>query len=394
MMHIPASIRDSGRSLGLAALLGLLVGPAEARAQWADSSTVEARVSEAVCDREVVVLGELPSHGEARAFQAKARIVQRLVERCGFDAVLFEAPIYDFLGFQAAVAERRAAPAQLDKAIGRFWWTRELADWRRWLFGQATAGRLVLAGLDDQVSAMSDHARATLPALVAASLPARSAAECEQAIVRNLYWRYDAARPFNEPERIRLQRCARRAADARAARGRRGAGTPESVMLENLAGFYDREQGAAGARDRDAMMYRNFLWQRARMPRGSKLIVWTATVHAARRQGPLPAKPLGAWLAEHRGDRLAVIGFSAFGGQSSMAGMPSKPLPEAPPGSLEAQATGGGTAMAFLDASALRRIGNAPSRLFGSFASVDWSAYFDGVVVVREEVAPVFEPWR
>jgi erythromycin esterase-like protein len=372
----------------LAALYGLLVIPVEAHAQ----RSAEARAAAAVCDKQVVVLGELPSHGEARGFQAKAEIVTRLVRQCGFDAVLFEAPVYDFIGFQEAVAERRARPAQLDRAIGGFWVTRELADWRRWLFHEAAAGRLVLGGLDDQVSATSDYARATLPGLVAASLPAESASACEQAVTRNLFWRYGAGQEFDEAEQARLQRCARLASDALAARP--GSAPEERVMAENLASYFDRQRGTPGARDRDRdeAMYRNLVWQRARMPRGSKLIVWTATVHAARRRGVLKDKPLGAWLAEELGSRVAVIGFSAFGGQSSMAGTPPKPLPAAPPGSLEARATANaGTAWTYLGPSALRAIGTAPSRLLGAFTSADWSRYFDAVLVIREEVAPVSE---
>jgi hypothetical protein len=35
-----------------------------------------------------------------------------------------------------------------------------------------------------------------------------------------------------------------------------------------------------------------------------------------------------------------------------------------------------------------------PSRLFGEVMTEDWSKYFDGVVVIRNEVAPVAEPRR
>lgn len=370
------------RVLALLALHCLFAVPASA--QPGASTTLEARVVEDLCHKQIVVLGELPSHGEARGFQAKARIAQRLIERCGFDAVLFEAAIYDFIGFQQAVTQRRATQLQVDNAIGRFWWTRELAEWRRWLFQRAASGTLVLGGLDDQVSATSEYARATLPGLVGAS----SGAECEQAVTRNLYWRYDAAHAFDEPERARLHRCTRAAADALATRR----GTPEQVMAENLAGLFHRQLAPTAARDRDEVMYRNFVWQSGRMPRGSKWIVWTATVHAARRQGSMTYKPLGAWLAERWGDRLGVIGFSALAGRSSRAGMPSEALLEAPPGSLEARALGTRAAWAYLDRTALRRIGSAPSRLLGRFTSADWSTHFDGVVVFREEVAPVFEP--
>ena len=87
-----------------------------------------ARVAAAVCSKRVVVLGELPEHGEARGFAVKARIVERLVARCGFRAVLFEAGSYDFFGFERAIAatprnSRAAADAgrtdSLDLALAR-----------------------------------------------------------------------------------------------------------------------------------------------------------------------------------------------------------------------------------------------------------------------------------
>jgi erythromycin esterase-like protein len=374
-------------------LFSLLIAPAQTGAQQSAAPAAELQVAETVCDRQIVVLGELPSHGEARAFQAKAEIVEQLVDRCGFDTVFFEAPIYEFLGFQEAVAEDRALPVQLDRAIGGFWLSRELSAWRGWLFSQSIDGQLLLGGLDDQPqSRTAEYGRATLPDLVAASVPVQRAPECQQAIVRNLYWRYDDEHPFDEAERVRLQQCARLAADALATQTGPDVSTPEQVMAENLANLYDRQRNVPEARDRDEMMYRNFRWQSERMPEDSKFIVWTATVHAARQQGEREHKPLGTWLSEQWGDRLAVIGFSAFAGESSMAGMPSKPIPEAPPGSLEALATESDTAWVYLDASALRKMGVVPSRLFGRITSADWSLYFDGVLVIREEDAPVFEP--
>jgi erythromycin esterase-like protein len=382
------------RVMRLVALLGLLLIPAPARAQQADLGSVVARVADAVCGKQIVILGELPSHGEARGFEAKAKIVQRLIDECGFDALLFEAPIYDFVGFREGGDQHRAVAAQLDRAIGRFWWTRELTDWRAWLFRRATEGGLVLGGLDDQVSVTSDYARATLPGLVAAASPSRGKSECEQAVSRHLHWRYDTDTPFDEAEQIRLQRCVREAVDALAGRAEGSRRTDEQVMLENLANYVDRQRPAPASLDRDEAMYRNALWHMARMPAESKVIIWTATVHASREKASLPQQPLGAWLAARWGQGLASIGFTAFSGWSSMAGRPRRQLPEAPPGSLEAQATRGSAPWVFLNASALRRIGHAPSRLFGSFTEADWSACFDGVVVIREEAAPVFDPWK
>lgn len=374
-------------------MFALLLFADSARAQEADLDPVVTRVADAVCGNQVVLLGELPSHGEARAFEAKAKIVQRLVERCGFGAVLFEAPIYEFVGFREGNRQYRTVASQLDRAIGRFWWTRELTDWRQWLFRRSTEDGLVLGGLDDQLSVTSEFARATLPALVASLSGSRSAVECEQAVTRHLFWRYNADTPFDEPEQTRLQRCVREAATALSARST-GNRTTEQRMLENLANHVDRQRPGSISLDRDEMMYRNATWHIARMPAATKVIIWTATVHASRKQGSLRQKPLGAWFAEQTGRRIASIGFTAFAGWSSMAGQPRKQLPEAPPGSLEARATEGNAPSVFLNVSDLRRIGHAASRLFGSFREADWSEYFDGVVVIREEVAPLFDPWK
>jgi erythromycin esterase-like protein len=89
---------------------------------------------------------------------------------------------------------------------------------------------------------------------------------------------------------------------------------------------------------------------------------------------------------------MAAIGFTTWRGQSSMAGGAVKPIPEAPAGSLEALTTSAGSGWVFLDAAALRKSGNVPSRVLGRFLSADWSAYFDGVVVIRDEVAPTLLP--
>jgi erythromycin esterase-like protein len=42
------------------------------------------RVAAAVCSKRIAVLGELPEHGEGRGFNIKARVIQQLVEHCGF----------------------------------------------------------------------------------------------------------------------------------------------------------------------------------------------------------------------------------------------------------------------------------------------------------------------
>jgi len=379
-----------------------------------------ARVADAVCSKRVVLLGELPEHGEARGMGVKARIVERLVQRCGFRAVLFEAESYDFFGFERAIAATRtpgghaaaASGARADslelmlaRAIGGLWWTRELAAWRQWLVREAVADRAVIGGIDDQPSATSAYARATLPGLVGAAVPVARAGECAQAVTRYMNWSYTAAQPYDDSERTRLADCTRLAAN----RGPDTRPTPDDVMRDDVASFFARERaGAAGGAtetpDRDSIMARHVAWWSARLPRDAKIVVWTATTHAARASGaqavlPRGVPPVGARLTERWGDRLAVIGFSALRGQWSRAGQPSQPLATLPPNALEARAfaaraAGDTAAWTYLDRTALRSLGPVPSRLFGKVVTTDWSTAFDGVLVIREESAPTFEPRR
>lgn len=369
-------------------LLALLAGPAGATG--AVSASVVEQATAALCDKRIAVLGELPSHGEVRAFQYKAEIARALVERCGYQRLLFEAPVYDFLGLESGLAKGSATRRQLDNAIGRFWWARELADWRGWLFEHAQQGRLKLGGLDDQVSATSEHARAMLPGLVASKSGPRKAGACRAAVARHLDWSYDEQHPLDEAEQALLVECTGTAAAPEVDVGHAPVASVESIALGNFAGYIARQAGRKDAPERDAVMFRNTTWGGA----NPKTIVWTATVHGAKRQGELPRKPMGAWLSERWGDELGSIGFTALSGQSSMAGKPATALPMAPPDALEARLLAPALGEVLADAKTLAKLGAVESRLFGKFLRADWSTHFDGVVVIREEAPPSFEAPR
>ena len=407
-MPLPVIIPRPLPPLLLLLAAGLVLAPTRAAAQL----TAEQRLDDATCGASLVLLGELPSHGELRTFQRKAAMVQRLVERCGVTALVFEAPIYDFLGFQQAVAAGTAQPAQLDNAIGRFWMATELAPWRAWLFEQAAARKLVIGGMDDQVSVTSEYARATLPRLVGTAIGGARAAECEQAVDRHLFWRYTDSLPFDAAEQRRLATCARDAADAWATQVGRDRGVMELAMLQSFASYAERQQEGWTGADRDEAMYRNLRWQLGQLPAGARTVVWTATVHAARAPGDGPAPPLGYRLEEDYGGhpvglrvsregapatlagRMVSVGFTALAGQSSMAGRPARALPALPPGSLEARALGSDAEVAVLDAPALAQLGAVPSRLLGAPSTRAWNELFDVVVVFRDELAPTFPPRR
>jgi len=357
----------------------LLASPAAFAAPATDQAV------ELLCEKRIALLGELPSHGEARAFAGKAAIVRALVERCGYDAVLFEAPLYDFVGLETALATGRATGEQLDDAIGKFWWARELTEFRAWLLRASAERGLRIGGIDDQVSATSNWARERLPAMVARNTAPEDRESCTASVGRLVNWSYDDEHAFDDAEKHLLGRCASAAAAASTE-----APGEDAFLLANFDSLVQRQIEAMSAIDRDAVMSRNVLWYLHRLPADSKVVVWTASVHASKRSGDLSAKPMGTWLAESQGDALGSIAFTALGGRSSRAGKPSEALPTLAAGSLEAKALAGGKAEAFLPAPALQKLGSVQSRLYGPFVSTDWATRFDGVVVYREEKAPTF----
>ena len=163
-------------------------------------------------------------------------------------------------------------------------------------------------------------------------------------------------------------------------------------MLERFARYADRQRLCVTS-GRDESMYRNLVWYLERLPANSRVVIWTATVHAARQRGSRSEVPLGARVVERWGNRVGTVGFTAYAGYTSMAGRPASPISDAPPESLEATATSE-SAWALLDSEKLRAIGRVSSRLLGKFGSETGSDYFDAVVVIRQEVARTFDPWK
>ncbi len=162
-------------------------------------------------------------------------------------------------------------------------------------------------------------------------------------------------------------------------------------MTRNFASFIERMVYPASARSRDDVLAANVLWHLDRLPKGAKLIVWTATVHGSKRQGQLPQRPAGVALDDAFGNDYGVVGFSAYAGLSSMAGRAPTTFEPAPSDSLEAKATRADLPLAYLNASALKKFGEIDSRLFGKLTRADWSTHFDGVIVVRTETPAQFQ---
>lgn len=356
-----------------------------------------------VCRKQIVMLGEDAGHGGGRTFDVKTEIVKRLVSRCGFDAVLFESQLYDMLDVEHAVAEKTATPTQLASAIGALWARAEeskpLIDF---LYRETMAGRVRIAGIDPQVGGvMGEYSRHRLGGVLIEPLAGLRREACRREIDMHNGWRYDDAHPFDDAAQQRLRACID---DIRAALSTQGAGVASSNASETaaMAAAYSRYLDMAMNGDgnkRDLGMYENLQWHRGRWPAGTKLIVWCATVHAAKALDGLATDmtPMGRHVHAAYGKRAAAIGFTALSGRFGNPGARGEPnlLPSAEAGALETIVLADSDAdLRYVDHKRLRRLGTIVSRPinYRKRHAAPWADVLDGLIVLREERATTPSP--
>jgi erythromycin esterase-like protein len=372
--------------------------PAAAGALPVASSALDRVVSD-ICGKQVVLLGEPGHHGSGPTLQAKVQLVRRLTDECGFSALFMESGLYDFVDLEHSLAAGSATPEQLGDAITALWSTaQEIEPMVVDLLRKARAGRVRLAGLDHQISSTALYAQRDLPVQLVSYLGERRGA-CEAALLRHTQWKYDDASQAEEALPV-LVGCLTEVQAAIAARPVSPISREAAFMASRLAIAVTTALSpmprAEGFNVRDRAMYEAFQWHAARLAPGSKIIVWCATIHAAKDlRGITDAEsliPLGWYLHRDLGERAAAIGFSAQGGSWARVRPPAKPLAIASPDSLEGQAFApGGADVRYFDRSELARLGPIASRAMGeTFSRVSWAEVVDGMVVFREERPPTF----
>jgi erythromycin esterase-like protein len=340
-----------------------------------------------LCGKQVVLLGEDGNHGSGATLAIKGELVKRLIDECKFSAVMFESQIYDFIALQRAFDNKTATRAQLADAIGGLWsTTREIDPLVTTLFDRARAGRMTLSGLDPQVGGATQvDTRQHLASRLAAMLVEPRRADCATAIGRLTNWQFDADTPYDDAYRASLRGCV---ADIQAVAG----DTTTLIEARNLSAALDMSTGDA-FNVRDRAMYDNFVWQSARLTRGAKVIVWTATVHATKRAvpGQEGRQPLGYFIDQQLGARAASVGFSAVSGSYGRQGQSPTALDVPSPQSLESQAFADQPSrLRYLDKAQLIRLGVIDGRPINYAKPIraNWAELLDGILVLRQERPP------
>lgn len=376
---------------------GVLATPSWAAAH--DTANSESagigRVVKAVCTKDVVMLGEDNHHASGATLRVKVKLVKRLVEQCGFHGVVFESQFYDMLDFENAIHSGTASRKQLADAIGAVWSRyAQFAPLVGWLYDEAKAGRVRIGGMDPQAGGITGYfSLQKLPGVLSAVLKGQRRVDCESAIRRQNNWGYDKAHPFDAAALRRLRGCVRDIQGRLRAVG--GHTSPELGAMVNSYTAYLGFAGGNNGGNRDLAMYRNFQWLRKHWPKGTRIVVWCATVHAAKSSNGWDTsfRTFGSYVHERFGSHAAAIGFSALGGTYGNVGGHGRPhvIPHAQAGSLEARAFEGPGphAMRFLDREQLHAMGKMSSRAltYAKPYTLDWAHVLDGIIVLRREKA-------
>lgn len=261
------------------------------------------------------------------------------------------------------------------------------------LFENAVAGRIKLAGLDPQLGGSTQlFSQQRLPAQLTATLSEPRRAECEKEISRHTTWQYDDNHPYDGSAQGRLKVCAKDIQRAAPTRSRSDATSDAALMAANFSRYLEMssDDGKNLWALRDRAMFDNLQLARTRLGKDAKAIVWCATVHAAKQLPPGPAgrDPMGSYLHRALGDKAAAIGFTALAGSVGQRGNKAMGIPAASAESLEQRALAGSTdELRYLDRKQLHALGIVPAHPLdhGRLEAMDWSAVLDGLVVLREE---------
>lgn len=371
--------------------------PRDNPARAAPTSRGIDRAVQMLCSKQIVLLGEDNHHASAATIALKVQLVKRLVQQCGFRGVVFESQFYDMLNFEHSIAAGFATREQLADAIGAVWSRyAAFAPLETWLFTEASAGRVRVAGMDPQVGGITDrYSLEQLPAVLSSVLAGERRVECERIIKRQNQATHDDAYPFDAQALRRLKSCVQVIRGRLAAMGH-GAPTDLKAMADSYANYLECADGS-GPGLRDRAMYRNLAWMRARWPEDTRIVIWTASVHAAKTfaDGSPEFRPLGSYVHEALGERAAAIDFTVLGGRYGNVGGHGAlhVIPAAARGSLEARAfaeAGSGT-LRFLDHAQLKAMGPISARAldYSKPSVLDWSQVLDGMIVLRKETAAV-----
>lgn len=382
-------------SMLVAAFIALTLAAPDAKAQASPVTQVgsEKALAEAVrdlCGKQVVLLGEGPTHGDGKTEEFKVALVEKLIRQCGFTVIVFEASHYEFLYLdRIRKSGQSVGEGQIAAAVGGLWrFDREFQPLLPVLADGFNAGLLHLGGLDDQLGGFGqDFSNKQLSEELTGELSSDRRSACREGLHHRIYQDYPTGNAYSPKGKAMLLLCLAQAEKTLQ-------DSEQRQMLGSVGRWVERDllDDDEMIRGRERSMFENFRWLTARHPRSAKIIVWGATVHLAKDASATSLSSfanLGSRIHAVYGNAAYSIGFSALEGDYRVGRRGRVQLPAAPAGSLEARViaeAGVDQDAVYVESSRLGGFGRIQAAAFRhAYQEIDWSRALDGLVVFRRE---------
>ncbi len=342
-----------------------------------------------VCNKKIILLGEDSSHGSGKTIEVKISIVKRLINECGFSAVFFESPVYEFIYFQRSLLGRTSTPQQLAQSIGGLWSTaKSMRPFISDLYLKALDGKIRLFGIDAQLGAAGQtFTQNKLAKQLAGYLIEQRKGVCENSLHRYLNWQYDDKSPYNDTTKKQIASCISEIKDEIFKVNRQSNSLAvDKFMIQNFDRFLGFESGNY-FNLRDKSMADNVAWNLSKLAPEEKIIVWSASVHSAKSLAPFSTShiPMGYYIHQSFPNQVASIGFSALTGSYGRSSATIKTIKKS---MLEEKILlGTSEDLKYVDKKSLRKLGKISAQPihYNNIKLANWDEVLDGIIVLRQE---------
>src|ERR1051326_3435541 len=186
--------------------------PAHAQSAFVSPGDEDAlnAATQLLCHSQISMIGEGAGHGDGHTLAFKVALVERLIDRCGFNSVLFEASHYEFINLDRRLRMRQAVTAgYASSAAGGLWeLNQEFLLLAPSLLAKAQGGEVFHGGIDDQLGQRGqDYANKEMVTELTNLLPQQERPGCSVALHKRIYYDYTDGSPYSKSDRARIETC-------------------------------------------------------------------------------------------------------------------------------------------------------------------------------------------